>query len=108
MKDISGECARVPAELTISDAAIAAMFVMSLPDGIAVRFTEYRGSDPGVRAWMRRWFEDRRAKYERERPGALTEPIALISLSVQRAKPGGGYSLLEAIEATSESARIPD
>ncbi|HEV8655381.1 MAG TPA: hypothetical protein VGR85_07720 [Candidatus Limnocylindria bacterium] len=108
MKDLSVGCAWVPSQLTISDAVVASIFVMSLPDGIAVRFTEYQGSSPGIRAWMRRWFEDRRDKYEREKRGELEEPIALISLSVQRAKPGGEYSLVESIAATSEATSIPD
>jgi hypothetical protein len=81
---------------------------MSLPDGIAVRFTEYQGQSPEIRGWMRRWFEDRRDKYEREKPGELAVPTALITLSVQRAKSGGEFSLVEAISATSEATSIPD
>lgn len=96
MKDISGECAWVPGELTKSDAVVASVFVMSLPDGIAVRFTEYQRSDPGVRVWMRKWFEDRRDKYERVMPGELAEPTAMISLIVEQAKPGDQYALLMA------------
>jgi hypothetical protein len=105
MKDISGECAWVPAGLTISDAVLASMFVMSLPDGIAVRYTEYQGGDPAVRTWMRRWFEDRLEKYRREKPDELAEPTGVISLSVQRIDPGE-FSLLSAIVASKPA--VPD
>ena len=108
MKDISTGRAWVPSQLTISGAVVASILVMSLPDGIAVRFTEYQGQSLGVREWMRRWFEDRRAKYERENPGELVVPTALVTLSVQRAKSGGEYAIVEAISATSEATSIPD
>jgi hypothetical protein len=95
VKDISPGCAWVPEDLTISDAAVASIFVMSLPEGIAVRFTEYQPSDLGVRAWMRRYFEDRRDKYQREMPGELEEPTGMISLIMKRSTPGDGYELVE-------------
>jgi hypothetical protein len=97
----------VPTQLTISGAVVASILVMSLPDGIAVRFTEYQGQSREIRAWMRRWFEDRRDKYAREKPGELAIPTAVITLSVQR-RPGEEYSIVEAISATSEATSIPD
>ena len=106
MKDISTGRAWVPTQLTISGAVVASILVMSLPDGIAVRFTEYQGQSPEIRKWMRRWFEDRRDKYAREKPGELAVPTAVITLSVQR-EAGGEYSLVEAISATSEATSTP-
>jgi hypothetical protein len=107
MKDLMGAgCAWAPADLVISDAAVASIFVMSLPDGIAVRFTEYKGGDPGVRVWMRKWFEDRRDKYQRrQKPGEAAEPTAMISLVVERAT-GGEYALVEA--RTSSFPAVPE
>ena len=107
MKDRSTGRAWVPSELTISGAVVASILVMSLPDGIAVRLMEYQSQAPGVREWMRRWFEDRRAKYE-EKPGELVVPTALVTLSVQREKSGGEYAIVAAISATSEATSIPD
>src|SRR5438445_232301 len=96
MEDVSRWGAWLPHDLKSSDTAVASIFVMSLPGGIAVRFTEYQRSDPGVRACMRRWFEERREKYEFEKQGELTAPTALISLIVQRDEGGDGYALVEA------------
>jgi hypothetical protein len=45
---------------------------------------------------MRRWFEERRDKYELEKRGELAAPTALISLIVQRGEGGDGYALVEA------------
>lgn len=69
---------------------------MSLPGGIAVRFTEYQAGHAGARAWMRAWFEDRRDKYQRETPDELAEPTGMISLIVKRGEPADEYALLEA------------
>src|SRR5258706_5591926 len=66
---------------------------MSLPDGLAVRFTEYQGHPKGARAWMRDWFVQRRAHYERADRGELNEPTAVISLAVRRAPRGDGFEL---------------
>ena len=106
MKDISVGSAWVPRNLTISESTLASIFVMSLPDGVAVRFTEYKRADTGVRAWMRRWFEKQREKYARSRPGELMEPTAMISLIVERAVPDESYALVEA-RVSSEGA-VPE
>lgn len=96
LKDIRGEIAWAPSGLPTLDSIVASVFVMSLANGIAVRFTEYQRHDPAVAVWMRRWFEHRRDRYQRENPRELGEPTAMISLVVERAEPGGEYALAEA------------
>jgi hypothetical protein len=96
LKDIDGACAWVPGDLRVSDTIVASLFVMSLPDGVAVRFTEYRGVAAGVRSWMRRWIQNRREKYQRDKPGELAVRAALFSLVVEQARSGGEYDLVEA------------
>jgi hypothetical protein len=49
-------------------------------------FAEYQGNDLGARAWMRRWFESRRFKYQREKPGELAEPMGMILAAVAGAR----------------------
>lgn len=78
MKDIGADCAWVPPRLVIDEHAVAFLLVMSLPGGVAVRFTEYK-ENPDVRRWMREWFIARRDKLAKVQ-GELDWPIAFTGL----------------------------
>ena len=67
MNDIRDGCLWIPADLPRDDSVLASVFVMSLPDGIAVRFTEYQGANPAARRWLLDWLEARRDDYRRRK-----------------------------------------
>lgn len=80
MDEIDGR-AWLPARLRTDDTTAGSLFVMSLPTGLAIRYTEYHSNVVGLREWMFDYFRRDRDEVRRSE---LDEPTALIFVVARR------------------------